>query len=86
MLGVRNKEELESAFVYTTNYGIKAKMFYEPDIDFEPTAFATEEIDEDRRIIFKDYKTLKFERGILYYIKVFLISLKNEVCEWQKMI
>jgi hypothetical protein len=81
LIGVKNEKELDDAFTYSINNQILATMFVEPDLEYSNTAFATVPITEDKRIIFENYRTLRYERGILYYLKIFFRSIKNEIFE-----
>ena len=76
LIGVKNCKELHEA--YENIKGLRAILFYEPDIG-ESTAFAVEPISGEQREMFRDYKTLRYERGFLYYLKVFIRSVKREL-------
>ena len=78
LIGVKNEKELVNAWIHVADQGVPSIMFYEPDID-ENTAFATRPVKEEEREIFRSYKTLKYERGFLYYLKVFFRSIKKEI-------
>jgi len=78
LIGVKNLKELLAAYEHVMFNEIDSVMFFEIDIN-ENTAFATRPVKEEERIIFRDYKTLRYERGLLYYLKVFIRSIKREL-------
>ena len=77
VLKVKNLEELNEVFGLISKK-IDSIMFYESDIG-ENTAFATRPVNEEERELFKEYKTLKFERSFLYYLKMFIRHIKGEL-------
>lgn len=81
LIGVKNLNELKEAMEYVSKNGVLVRMFSEPDLDNEDTAFATRPVLERERYIFENFKTLKYERSILYYLKIFIRSIKNEIFE-----
>lgn len=81
LIGVKNLDEIKEAMEYVSKSGILVRMFAEPDLDNEDTAFATRPVLERERYIFENFKTLKYERSILYYLKIFIRSIKNEIFE-----
>lgn len=56
VLQVKNKAQLEKALAKTKAAGIRTEVFHEPDWDYGFTAFATEQISEDQRKLFKNYR------------------------------
>ena len=76
LIGVKNCQELHKAYESIT--GLKAILFFEPAIG-ENTAFAVEPISGEQREMFRGYKTLRYERSFLYYLKVFIRSIKREL-------
>jgi hypothetical protein len=80
LLGVKDREELELTYKCSRAY-FGAYMFREPDLFDSPTAFATWPLVEEERAWFKDLKTLRFPKGLLYHIKVFLRAVKSELTE-----
>ena len=77
ILGVKGVDELNEAF---NNNKIEATMFYDNDLE-QNTAFATRPVKDEERAAFKEYKTLKFERSFLYYLKLFIRHIKGELLD-----
>lgn len=59
IIGVKNQNQLEKAFKYLQENGIKAEMFFEPSWDYGNTSFGTEPIGEENRHFFKRYQLWK---------------------------
>jgi len=76
LIGVKDCTELHKA--YESIKELKAILFFEPAIG-ESTAFAVEPISGEQREIFSDYKTLRYERSFLYYLKIFIRSIRREL-------
>ncbi len=76
LLGTKNEAELLMALSYVKSNKIKV-VEYKEEESF--TSFATEPLDGEKRLLLKQYKTLRFERGILYYLRLFFQSIKREV-------
>jgi len=77
VLKVKNMEELNKAYD-TISKKIESVMFCELSLQ-QNTAFATRPVSEEERSLFKEYKTLKFERSFLYYLKIFIRHIKGEL-------
>lgn len=62
LCGVRNEQHLVDAFLRTKSLGVKCKLFREPDLDDQATAFATELVSGDSRHIFRKYQLLNISQ------------------------
>jgi hypothetical protein len=59
-IGVPNEPSLIKALFHIYDNDIGHHKFYEPDINNELTAIASSPIEGEKRIVFKNYKTLRF--------------------------
>jgi hypothetical protein len=58
LIGIRDEVQLQKALSRIESAGVKCTSFYEPDIENQLTAFATETIFEEQRHLFKRYNCL----------------------------
>ena len=59
LIAVKNQDKLEKAMKELEEKGIKFVPFYEPDWDYGLTAFGTEPLTQDQRILLKRYQLWK---------------------------
>lgn len=62
LIGVPDKDELIRAQALASLNGIQGSMFYEEDLNDEPTAFCTDVVSHEQRATFREYGLLKMRQ------------------------